>query len=94
MNLPRKPISDDYAIIARLPGLASNRSILLAAGTTTIGTQAAVEYVSHPDTLEVLLRKLGSNRDKPFEAVLYVRVARGVPVHSELVAIHTISAQD
>jgi hypothetical protein len=61
--------------------------ILLAAGTTTIGTEAAVEYLCHQETLRVLLDKLGTqNPDLNFEAILSVKVARGVPVKTALVA--------
>jgi precorrin-2 methylase len=63
---------------------------LVLAGTTTIGTQAAVEFVCGENTLKVLLTRLSvSNASelKPFEAVIHVKVARGVPVESEIVAL-------
>ena len=65
-------------------------SVLILAGTTTIGTQAAAEYVSREDSLEQLLLRLSVSENgemKPFEAVLRVKVVRGVPVGSELVAL-------
>jgi tRNA isopentenyl-2-thiomethyl-A-37 hydroxylase MiaE len=65
--------------------------VLILAGTTTIGTQAAVEYVCQQSSLEELLRKMGvasAQELKPFEAVVRVKVARGVPVGTELVALH------
>jgi hypothetical protein len=55
-----------------------------------MGTQAAVEYVCHEDSLSQLLTRLGvppSGEVKPFEVVLHVKVARGVPIESEIVAI-------
>ena len=64
--------------------------MLILAGTTTIGTQAAAEYVSREDSLEQLLLRLSVSENgemKPFEAVLRVKVVRGVPVGSELVAL-------
>jgi hypothetical protein len=64
--------------------------VLILAGTTTIGTQAAVEYVSQKSSLEELLRRLSvseSGELKPFEAVIRVKVARGVPVGTELVSL-------
>lgn len=84
------PLTEDYAVIALVHGLTASRSILILAGTTTIGTQAAVEYVSTPDSLKELLAKLSINSSsemKPFEALIRVKVARGVPVESELVAL-------
>ena len=87
INADSHPITDDYAIIARLPGLEQGRQIIIAAGTTTIGTQAAVEFLCHPDTLRQLQKALGSGSEgKPFEALLHIKVARGVPVNAEIVA--------
>jgi hypothetical protein len=57
-----------------------------------MGTQAAVEYVCRQDSLkELLLRLSVSNAGelKPFEAVLRVKVVRGVPVKTDLVALRT-----
>ncbi len=84
------PLVEDYATIAFLPGLDPARHIMILAGTTTIGTQAAVEYVCEKDSAEELLKALGvqSSADlKPFEALLRVKVARGVPVSTQLVAV-------
>ena len=56
---------------------------MILAGTTTIGTQAAVEYVSRQQSLEELLLRLAVSKSgelKPFEAVLHVKIVRGVPV--------------
>ena len=84
------PLTEDYAVIALVRGLNPSRSVLILAGTTTLGTQAAVEYVCREDSLKELLAKLSVNKPsdlKPFEALLHVKVARGVPVGSELVAV-------
>lgn len=83
-------LADDYSVIALVKGLNPARSELILAGTTTIGTQAAVEYVCQPDYLQQLLLRLAvsnSGELKPFEAVIHVKVTRGVPVGSELVAL-------
>lgn len=83
-------LADDYSVVALVKGLSPSRSELILAGTTTIGTQAAVEYVCQPDSLGQLLLRLSvsnSGELKPFEAVIHVKVTRGVPVGSELVAL-------
>jgi hypothetical protein len=83
-------LAEDYSVVALVKGLNPSRSELILAGTTTIGTQAAVEYVCQPDSLEKLLLRLAvanSGELKPFEAVIRVKVTRGVPVGSELVAL-------
>jgi len=84
------PLTEDYAVLGLVPGLNSARSVLILAGTTTIGTQAAAEYVCRQDSLEQLLLRLSVSENgemKPFEAVLHVKVVRGVPVGTELVAL-------
>lgn len=83
-------LTEDYAVIALVPGLEATHSVLILAGTTTIGTQAAVEYVCQQNSLVELLHGLGVSKGselKPFEAVIHVKVVRGVPVNSELVAL-------
>lgn len=83
------PLVEDYAVVCLVPGLTPERSILILAGTTTFGTQGAVEFVSRPDSVEQLLKQLpgaGSGPIKPFEALIHVKIARGVPVETELVA--------
>lgn len=84
------PLTEDYAVIALVRGLDANRSVLILAGTTTLGTQSAVEFVSSEDTLQTLLNRLEVTKPeelKPFEALIRVKVARGVPVGSELIAV-------
>ena len=84
-------LTEDYAVVAMVPGLEATHSVLILAGTTTIGTQAAVEFVCQPNSVEELLKTLGVSTPaqlKPFEGVIHVKVVRGVPVASELVALH------
>jgi hypothetical protein len=83
---------EDYSIVALVHGLNPAKSVLILAGTTTLGTQAAVEFVCQQDSLEELLRRLQvppGGELKPFEAVLRVKVTRGVPVESDIVALRT-----
>ncbi len=83
------PLTEDYAVISLSRGLDPSNSVLILAGASTIGTQAAVEYVCHEDSLNHLLARLGAGANsevKPFEVVLRVKVARGVPVESDIVA--------
>jgi hypothetical protein len=87
---PDEPLTEDYSVIALKRGLNPAHSVLILAGATTIGTQAAVEYVCQQNSLEELLLRLSvsnSGELKPFEAVIRVKVAKGVPVGSELLAL-------
>jgi hypothetical protein len=84
------PLTEEYSVIARVREGNPAQSVMILAGTTTIGTQAAAEYICRPQSLEDLLQRLGVSKTaelKPFEAVLRVKVTRGVPVAMELVAL-------
>jgi len=83
-------LAEDYAVVGLVRGLNPGRRIMILAGTTTIGTQAAVQFVCRQSSVEELLLRLsvspGGTPD-PFEALLRVRVTRGVPVETQLVSI-------
>ena len=86
-----KPLADDYAVVELLPGLAPSHHILILAGITTFGTQAAVEFVCRPKKIEELLTLAAGSPSgtlRPFEAVIHVQISGGVPVRTELVALH------
>ena len=86
------PMTEDYSVIALMRGMHPTEWVLILAGTSTLGTQAAVEYVCHEDSLNQLLARLRvppSGEVKPFEVVLHVKVARGVPIESEIVAVRS-----
>jgi hypothetical protein len=87
------PLTEDYAVVALVHGLNPEHSELILAGTTTIGTQAAVEFVTRESYLSSLLERMKVRKPsdlKPFEAVIQVKVARGVPVGSSLVALRLL----
>jgi hypothetical protein len=82
-------LTEDYAVIGLVPGVAPNLYVMILAGTTTFGTQGAVEFVSRADSVERLLRQMpgSGNGMRPFEALVRVKIARGVPLEGELVAL-------
>jgi hypothetical protein len=85
-------VSEDYAIVGLKPGLDPSHSMLILAGTTTVGTQAAAEYVCREDSLAEMLQRFGVSTPgdlKPFEALLRVKVTHGVPVKTDLLAVRT-----
>ena len=86
------PLTEDYAVVGLVRGLNPSQAVLILAGTTTLGTQAAVEYVCRQSSVEELLLRLPVSQAgqlKPFEAVIRVKVTRGVPVGTELVALRS-----
>jgi len=73
-----------------VPGMGSGRFVMILAGTTTFGTQGVVEFACRQESVEKLLREIpgsGAGQARPFEALVRVKIARGVPVGSELVAV-------
>jgi hypothetical protein len=76
-------------VIALMPGVESGRRTLMFSGLTTLGTQAAVEFASHKDTLAELVKAVSSpsGEVKPFEALLVVSLEGGVPLQSKLIAV-------
>ena len=71
-------LTEDYAVVGLVPGVTPNRFVMILAGTTTFGTQGAVEFVSRADSVEKLLRQMPGSADqmKPFEALVRVKIAR------------------
>ncbi|MGA3024136.1 MAG: hypothetical protein ABSF98_05150 [Bryobacteraceae bacterium] len=80
------PTTEDYAVISLEPGSTSGRWSLTLAGTTGIGTQAAVDFVCREDAMRSLLEKTGRAR---FEALLHTRVRDGAPADTQLVVVHS-----
>ena len=88
------PLTEDYAVVGLMPGLNPSRYVMIIAGTTTFGTQGAAEYVCRQNSVEELLLRLSVSDTgglKPFEALLRVKIAKGVPVATELVSLRKIS---
>ncbi|MGD0415222.1 MAG: hypothetical protein ABSA80_07715 [Terriglobales bacterium] len=84
------PLTEDYAVVGLVPGIGSARFVMILAGTTTFGTQGAVEFVCRQDSVDKLLHEIpgsGAGPIRPFEALVRVKIARGVPVATELVAV-------
>lgn len=87
------PLTEDYAVVALERGINPQNAELILAGTTTIGTQAAVEFVTRENYLNELLNKMNANSPedlKPFEALIRVKVTKGVPVESNLIAVRVL----
>jgi hypothetical protein len=84
------PLTQDYGVVALLPGFTAGHWTMILAGTTTFGTQGTVEYVCRENSLQELLLRLSVSKDgdvKPFEALLRVKIERGVPVGTDLIAL-------
>jgi hypothetical protein len=83
-------LTEDYSVIGLVPGMESGRYVMILAGTTTFGTQGGVEFACRPETVEKLLHEIpgsGAAPIRPFEALVRVKIVRGVPVGAELVSV-------
>jgi hypothetical protein len=83
----RSQIIEDYAVISLLKGLDEKKQILILAGITTLGTQAAAEYVTKPDYIRDLISHLNTappqelpKLPSSFQILVKVKVNGGVPV--------------
>jgi hypothetical protein len=83
-----RPYQFDHAVIALTTDSPPRHPVLSLAGTTTMGTQAAVEYVTDADNLKNLIAVLRVGRGglQRFEALLKVSLREGVPVSTEILA--------
>jgi hypothetical protein len=80
----------DYAVVVLFRGLDRSHWTLNFAGTSAVGTQAAIEFDCDKVSIEQLLRHVTpANADevKPFEALLRVKVAIDVPFETQLEAV-------
>ncbi|WP_321477944.1 hypothetical protein [uncultured Paludibaculum sp.] len=83
-------VTEEYALIEAASGPSASQTLLLLAGTTTYGTQGAAEFVCTEDQVAALLKRLDPthlNKPRQFSALIRVRVQRGVPLQSEVVAM-------
>jgi hypothetical protein len=94
----RSQISEDYAVVSLLTGLSAKNRLLILAGITTLGTQAAVEYVTRPGYIKDLIARLntaapGQAPQLPanYQVLLKVKVNGGVPVQISYVTHHVLN---
>lgn len=95
----RSQISEDYAVVSLLQGVTGKKRIMiLAGGITTLGTQAAAEYVTKPEYIQDLIRHLnlapiGATPQLPpsFQVLVKVKVNGGVPVQVSYVTHHSLN---
>ena len=86
-SVPDAPLVDDYALIARMP-IDPTHEAIVAAGTTTIGTEAAADYLCQPDTLKQLQQKLkATGHNGTYELILHIKVVDDVPMSVEIVTV-------
>jgi len=88
-------IEGDYALISLLPGVTPNHSILVLAGISTLGTQAAAEFATSEENMQTVteMRSQGTGRKAAspyFQALLAVQIRDGVAAKIDCVLVREV----
>jgi hypothetical protein len=89
-DLPYQKLSRDYAIVARIHDNTTGQPVIVAAGISEEGTEAAGEILYNPVYLDSLLAKLPPNWESlNMEAVIETQVIEGHPGPPSILAVET-----
>jgi hypothetical protein len=89
-DLPYEKLSRDYAIVARIHDSTTGQPVIIAAGISEEGTEAAGEILYNPDYLDSLLAKAPADWEKKnMEAVIETQVIQGHSGPPNVLAVET-----
>jgi hypothetical protein len=89
-DLPYRKLSKDYAIVARIRDNTTGQPVIIAAGISEEGTEAAGEILYNPVYLNTLLAKAPANWEKMnMEAVIETQVIEGHSGPPNILAVET-----
>lgn len=89
-DLPYEKLSRDYAIVARIHDATTGQPVIIAAGISEEGTEAAGEILYNPVYLDSLLAKLPPNWEQMnMEAVIETQVIQGHSGPPSILAVET-----
>jgi hypothetical protein len=89
-DLPYQKLSRDYAIVARIHDSVTGQPVIIAAGISEEGTEAAGEILYNPVYLDSLLAKAPANWEKlNMEAVIETQVIEGHSGPPSVLAVET-----
>jgi hypothetical protein len=87
-DLPYEKLSRDYAIVARIHDPTTGQPVIIAAGISEEGTEAAGEILYNPVYLDTLLRSAPPNWEQlNMEAVIETQVIEGHPGPPQVQAV-------
>lgn len=84
-------IPDDYALITRIPAANGWGEVLVLESSSTEGTWAAADYVTHSSTLRQLSKFAESAR--AYQVLIKAKFRHQVPVATEYVTHHLLGEQ-
>ena len=90
-----KALQAEYALISLLPGLSPNQYILVLAGLSTLGTQAAAEFATSDKNMVVLDQMRpkvpGNATQSPyFQALLEIQIRDGIAVKTDCLLVREL----
>jgi len=89
-DLPYEKLSRDYAIVARIHDATTGQPVIIAAGISEEGTEAAGEVLYNPVYLDSLLAKAPRDwEQKNLEAVIETQVIQGHSGPPNVLAVET-----
>ncbi len=89
-DLPYQKLSKDYAIVARIHDSTTGQPVIIAAGISEEGTEAAGEILYNPLYLDSLLAKAPPDWEKKnMEAVIETQVIQGHSGPPNVLAVET-----
>lgn len=89
-DLPYEKLSRDYAIVARIHDSTTGQPVIIAAGISEEGTEAAGEILYNPQFLDSLLSKVPADwESKNLEAVIETQVIQGHSGPPNVLAVET-----
>ena len=89
-DLPYEKLSRDYAIVARIHDQTTGQPVIIAAGISEEGTEAAGEILYNPVYLDTLVAHLPAGwEDRNLEAVIETQVIQGHSGPPNILAVET-----
>ena len=87
--MPDGRTPEDYAIVSRFVSPETGEPVIVLAGLSNYGTQAAGEFFTDPEMLEAALRQAPKDwRNRNFQFVLHTRILGKTPERPTVVAAH------
>ena len=86
---------EDYGLITVKPGVTDETTLMVLAGIKSEGTQAAAEYVTKKEYLNILNQRLqqlpgSSGPPRYYQVLLKVDVDNGIPITASILTIHKL----
>jgi hypothetical protein len=87
-----KVLQSEYALISLLPGMMPDQHILVLAGLSTLGTQAAAEFAASEASMLTLEKVAGGVAPLPlyFQALLEVQIRDGIAVKTNCLLVRDL----